>query len=1175
MEQKKLYWLLLAILLQFAAPKASAARIDYNGLLYEVNPDTHSVTVVACNQPVNSSCVIPSTISDGGTDYDVVSIAKRAFAHANLSSLTVPESITAVSDSAFADAHLGTLIWNAEQCADFCVKTPTWVYDEEYGAKYDKITHFYPFTDAQISSVVIGENVAKLPINFLTKSKGSINSLEWNAINCADFMMPYNAADFDLGAVTLLYLQGEPFKNKGISILTVGENVTRLPYGIYIENSLTHIEWNAISCAEFVYERPSAYELHGKDEGTLYAVPFNVSNLTSINFGDRVQSIPGLLCKGSKITELTIPASVTNIRGAAFANCKHLTSVAWNAVNCANFNTLVGEGFMSDPDMYNTYYVKEYPSLFTGSPVTTFRIGDNVAGLPASLLSGVKECGDISIPLSLSAIGANAFKDTKWLDKAADGIVYAGKVAYCYKGDQQSLTSIALRDDCIGVAEQAFGECHAVTSLSLNSGMENIGVGAFPITVSTLYLGANVTKIKNLGLRPSSIYCYGNQPAECDDKSFITYNATLHVSSAALAKYFSAPYWSKFFNIVGDLALVESISLDATELEMQVGESFTLRATFSPASVPDDLIQWTSSAPEVVSVTAQGEVTAKRYGEADITIAAGGVTATCHVMVLSPKITLENKQLAVKVGDKIQLNYVATPSPDSTGEKVTWKSSDNTTLSVSTEGLATALAVGKADIIATYLGVSDTCHVTIKEALPVISLDLHDVTIDVNSIVTIIPSTSPVEVEYLVSTNEPDVIMTRLTDNKVQLLGLRAGVAWVKVEATDGKAEPDSCLVTVTSDGADFIYNGLVYLMDNDTQSLTVTYKDANNSYAENYEGLTNVTIPATVTYNKLTYAVTTIGEGAFRNASLVSVDLPEGLKTIERLAFYKCAKLESIVIPATLQAVEPFNNCTALRQIIVDEANTTFDSRNNCNAIVETASNILVAGCMTTVIPSTVTSIGNDAFSGINTLREIEIPDGVTQIGSGAFYSCKALKEIDLPSTLVSIGRNSFRLCAGLSGMEIPNSVKTIGDYAISNCVNIKSVIIGSGLTSIGNNAFDGCKNLSTVKSLITEPQAVDYGNNIFNNVNKASCKLIVPKGKKLVYASTEPWNEFQSISEHGTGDLNNDDIVNAGDVSALYEIILSGSNDDGLGDLNGDGQVNAGDISLLYEIILGADQQ
>ena len=158
---------------------------------------------------------------------------------------------------------------------------------------------------------------------------------------------------------------------------------------------------------------------------------------------------------------------------------------------------------------------------------------------------------------------------------------------------------------------------------------------------------------------------------------------------------------------------------------------------------------------------------------------------------------------------------------------------------------------------------------------------------------------------------------------------------------------------------------------------------------------------------------------------------------------------------------------------------------------------------------------------------------------------------------------------------MEIPNSVKTIGDYAISNCVNIKSVIIGSGLTSIGNNAFDGCKNLSTVKSLITEPQAVDYGNNIFNNVNKASCKLIVPKGKKLVYASTEPWNEFQSISEHGTGDLNNDDIVNAGDVSALYEIILSGSNDDGLGDLNGDGQVNAGDISLLYEIILGADQQ
>ena len=74
-----------------------------------------------------------------------------------------------------------------------------------------------------------------------------------------------------------------------------------------------------------------------------------------------------------------------------------------------------------------------------------------------------------------------------------------------------------------------------------------------------------------------------------------------------------------------------------------------------------------------------------------------------------------------------------------------------------------------------------------------------------------------------------------------------------------------------------------------------------------------------------------------------------------------------------------------SLASIVVDKNNPVYDSRNNSNAIIETATNTLVSGCKTTVIPNSVTSIGSWAFS-MNDLTSVTIPDSVTSIGSWAF---------------------------------------------------------------------------------------------------------------------------------------------------------------------------------------------
>jgi hypothetical protein len=88
---------------------------------------------------------------------------------------------------------------------------------------------------------------------------------------------------------------------------------------------------------------------------------------------------------------------------------------------------------------------------------------------------------------------------------------------------------------------------------------------------------------------------------------------------------------------------------------------------------------------------------------------------------------------------------------------------------------------------------------------------------------------------------------------------------------------------------------------------------------------------------------------------------------------------------------------------MIVENGNTIYDSRENCNAIIETATNTLIAGCQNTIIPNSVTSIGDRAFSGCSSLTSITIPNSVTSIGDYAFSYCSSLTHITLESSITT----------------------------------------------------------------------------------------------------------------------------------------------------------------------------
>ena len=163
---------------------------------------------------------------------------------------------------------------------------------------------------------------------------------------------------------------------------------------------------------------------------------------------------------------------------------------------------------------------------------------------------------------------------------------------------------------------------------------------------------------------------------------------------------------------------------------------------------------------------------------------------------------------------------------------------------------------------------------------------------------------------------------------------------------------------------------------------------------------ITNIVIPDTVTH---------IGYNAFAYCGLTGITIPNSVTSIDEGAFYHC-KLTNITIPKSVTSIgnRVFNVSIGLMGVTVEEGNTKYDSRENCNAIIETDSNTLVFGCNNTIIPNSVTSIGDYAFAECGFLRDITIPNGVTHIGDYAF-DWSGLKSITIPNSVTSIGEEAF----------------------------------------------------------------------------------------------------------------------------------------------------------------------
>ena len=295
-----------------------------------------------------------------------------------------------------------------------------------------------------------------------------------------------------------------------------------------------------------------------------------------------------------------------------------------------------------------------------------------------------------------------------------------------------------------------------------------------------------------------------------------------------------------------------------------------------------------------------------------------------------------------------------------------------------------------------------------------------------------------------------------------------------------------------------------------------------------NCSSLTAITLPASVTSIgayafsscpnlasiTLPENLTSIGDNAFYfSKGLTSITIPANVTSIGNFAFYYCSNLAAINISASVTSIGlgAFSECPNLTSMTIAENNTTFDSRDGCNAIIETSSNTLVAGCATTVIPEGVTTIGARAFYGCSNLTAITLPEGVTTIRDHAFYNCASLTTITLPEDLTSIGEDAFQYCICLASITLPESLTSIGESAFDYCSSLTAITIPKSVTSIGSWAFRFCKNVSDVYCYADELPTT--GSYLFDDSVLKNSTLHVPASALEAYKTTAPWSKFGTI--------------------------------------------------------------
>ncbi len=699
----------------------------------------------------------------------------------------------------------------------------------------------------------------------------------------------------------------------------------------------------------------------------------NCTGLLNVNIPDSVSTIGAYSFYGCNgLASLTIGKSVAYIGNSAFNNCNNLKELTWNAINCP-YN-----GSMSTSNIENVTIgseVEVLPDYFvSGSKIAEATIPNSVTRIGVSAFSECSGLTSIDIPNSVNTIGYGAFQTCQGITSVIipNSVTTIGNYSFAYCS---GLVNVSLGNSVMSLGDKSFEGCFSLSNITIPNSLTSIGEGTFGGCSSLLAV-----------VIPNSVTSIGRN----------AFNSCNHLTSVTIGNAVSTIGHYAFGNCY------RLMSVNIPSSVTTIGSNAFLNCNALSRVTISDVSSWC-------------KITFSDYY-------SNPLYYSHHLYMNGQEI----KQLVIPEGVTSIGNYAF----------VNGTSFLELTLPTTLESIGNYAFVGCKRLTNVSMGLSVTA---------IGSGAFKDCTA-ISSVTCMAPTPPTMTGVDCFDSDCYDWATLYVPGDKVE--EYKSTIYWNKFANTFGRG---------------IEVDGLFYLFDPDKGEATVTYKD--ETYCS-YIG--EVTIPETVNYGGAEYTVTGIGKAAFAYCDeLTSVAIPHTVTSIGDYAFMYCEGLTSITIPDSVKSIgdNSFDGCGALCAVEIP------------NSVISIG-NMAFQGCTSLTditIGSGVTNIGAKAFNYCNSIQNVTCMGSVPPLmdNSDCFTSYGYEATLKVPHSSIEDYQSSnywykFAVIEGFGGVE-PGDVDGDGNINISDVTALIDLLLSGGeaLPSADVNG-DGQVNISDVTALI-----------------------------------------------------------------------------------------------------------
>ena len=820
-------------------------------------------------------------------------------------------------------------------------------------------------------------------------------------------------------------------------------------------------------------------------------------------------------CTG--LTSITIPNSVTNIDGAAFNGCTGLTSIT-----IPNSVTSIGSSAFQDC-----------------SNLISITIPNSVTSIGSGAFLDCSNLISITIPNSVTSIGGSAFEGTAWYNNLPDGLVYAGKVAYKYKGTMPANTSISIKEGTLEITSYAFLNCTGLTSITIPNSVTSIGDG------STFCGCSNLTSITI----PNSVTSIGSE----------TFKGCSGLTSIIIPNSVKSIAQWAFQDCIGLTSV--TIPNSVTSIGFYVFEGCNSLVT---VNVP--VIDYSA----FCNNTIVGMIT-ERIGKPILLVDEGGNEIKEYIIPNEVEsiganafrgcsgltsITIPNSVTSIGTYafyGCCGLTSVTIPnSVTSIGDNAFDSCSGLTSVTFHCKEIGSWFS-GSSSIKEVVIG----NEVTSIGEMAFSNTMLNSVIIGTGvlsigrNVFGFFNRNRPVKVFWLTNTPPTDYSnaagtvnyvandsYTSLSNKKVypflSSMFEVDGVKYVPVSPSERTCDAIDCAYNESAGniniGKSVSYQGI---------AMTVKYVNEYVCYQNGFIKEINLSFEGNLGNNAfggctllesamLGENIISIGDYAFSGcSSLKSIEIPNALTSIGDYGFSDCSSMTSVKIGSSVITIGTyaFNNCSALSQIVIPQSVTKIDNYAfyGCTSLA----NVNMEDRNSDDTALTLGSNGSNPLFSSCPLDEVYIGRNISYStesysGYSPFYRNTSLKTVTITNKETEISPNEFYGCTSLKNVTIGDGVTTIGDWAFSGCSSLDYFACGSKVANIGKEAFSDCTAMTKLISRAATPPVC--GAQALDDINKWNCKLQVPEASIPAYQAADQWKEFFFIEPTGINEIKED---------------------------------------------------